>query len=423
MQGPGRLAASEQIEKPWRECIEAGRHGQPRCDHQRQENEDHQQIGQLLQRIIVARFFAFREAKSRVIDNLVGEMRCRQFIPRRQQVTPEVTGEKAIGHVDQAIGHEQPREKEMPAATGGEILIARQCQPGRKAACRRFAIDFGNAQHAGGFDRQAADAGHTLYPITILHRLHGDEGWIVVGAILAPVKSRMRIEDLQPAEQQNRHAQHIQPMRQPHRETVATDESSFSGDRRCGRIHDFPRTPALSSIRNRPRESFSRRGGGDHFIASHFFIMSDFIMASFSMPALCMQSDLVPAIFMLSVFMLSFFIVSIFMVSVFFIASEDWAWAAPATKESPRRMALVVTVKERMVMMLLPFDVLAAFRAEGSHQALSPDREIGNSHHGHVIVMTDRRDFPRFYLWACVTISPLLRMNLRRHDGDERTRA
>ncbi len=146
-------------------------------------------------------------------------------------------------------------------------------------------------------------------------------------------------------------------------------------------------------------------------------------MASFSMPDLCMQSDLVPAIFMLSVFMLSFFIVSIFMVSVFFIASEDWAWAAPATKESQRRMALIATVKERMVMMLLPFDVLAAFRAEGSHQAPSPDREIGNSHHGHVIVMTDGRDFPRFCLWACVTVSPLLRMNLRRHDGDERTRA
>lgn len=60
--------------------------------------------------------------------------------------------------------------------------------------------------------------GQALHLISILNAFHRDEGWIVIGTKLAPIKRWMGIEYLQPAKQQ-----HIHPMGQANENAVAVD--------------------------------------------------------------------------------------------------------------------------------------------------------------------------------------------------------
>lgn len=216
MQRAGRLPTTEQIEQPGGDRIEARRHGKPRPDHQRQQYEDYGDIGEFLQRIIVACLGPLGKAQPGVTDDLVTEMRRLQFFGRRQQIAAEMPAGETISEIDEAVDDEQPGNEEMPAPARCQILIARQGQPVRKTAHCSLAVDIRNPENARRIKAQSAQVRHALQRITFLFRLHRNEGRIVVGAILAPIERRMGVEYLQAAIQQHRHAQHVHPVRQTH---------------------------------------------------------------------------------------------------------------------------------------------------------------------------------------------------------------
>ena len=115
----------------------------------------------------------------------------------------------------------------MPAPARRQILVGGNGRPGRKGARRRFAVDVGGAEDAGGRDRKRTDPRDAAQIVAVAHRLDRDERAVGVGTVLAPVEPRVSVEDLQAAEQQKREAKDVDPMRHAHRKGVPMDENSL----------------------------------------------------------------------------------------------------------------------------------------------------------------------------------------------------
>src|SRR6185437_9950838 len=152
--GARALPSAEDEKQFGKRAIHGGRHGEAGQHDQRAEDEDHGEIGELLQHVVVQRLLAFGEAQMQVIDDVLADIP--QVALFRQQVAAEMAAGEGIDRERQSVEHEQPCEEEMPLAARGERTPARQGRPGGEAAHGGLAEYFGGAEDAGGVETCAA---------------------------------------------------------------------------------------------------------------------------------------------------------------------------------------------------------------------------------------------------------------------------
>src|SRR4051794_13451348 len=128
MNGTRRLPSAKKVHQPMEFGVDPRRHREPGHDHQRQQDENHRKITQLLKDIVLASLLAMRETKTKMVKDGTAEIR--KLHPRRRQVPPRVAAREAVNEVNQSVRNEEPSEKEMPAAAGREVAVARQRRPG-----------------------------------------------------------------------------------------------------------------------------------------------------------------------------------------------------------------------------------------------------------------------------------------------------
>ena len=64
---------------------------------------------------------------------------------------------------------------------------------------------------------------------TAINRLDGKERFVGVSAVLTPIKAGMRVEDVEPASEQEEDAKRIDPMSEANRQTVAIKRFTVAG--------------------------------------------------------------------------------------------------------------------------------------------------------------------------------------------------
>src|SRR5215471_9986236 len=145
---------------------------------------------------------------------------------RRFDVAPKMPRDEAVDEICEPVQDKQPGEKEMPAPALGKRLVARQRQPIRECASRQIAVRIGeDAENARGVDFGAAD----LHPadgrsFEALFGVNREDRRIAFVAGIAPIETRVRIEDLETAHQQDRDAEHVQPVREADKKRMAINQ-------------------------------------------------------------------------------------------------------------------------------------------------------------------------------------------------------
>ena len=112
-----------------------------------------------------------------------------QILSRWREIRAKVPTQYREQRVNHPVDDKEPGKKEMPTAAHGQPFAAGQGRPGGETANR---------------DQRIREV-----------------------RCVTPIKRRMGVEDLQPAHQQNSHADDIDPMRDPHPNAVAVDEAIF----------------------------------------------------------------------------------------------------------------------------------------------------------------------------------------------------
>src|SRR3990167_3524479 len=112
-----RLAAGEEIDEPREGSIDAGRHAETGQHDQRQDDEDQDQVGELLQDVVVA---AVVEAEAEMLHDRGAD--AAKLRPARDEIAPDMAVEEARNDIDEAVDDEEPGEEEVPGGARGLIL-------------------------------------------------------------------------------------------------------------------------------------------------------------------------------------------------------------------------------------------------------------------------------------------------------------
>ncbi len=225
-----RLAPAEKIDpaRPYR--IEARRHRHAGHHHQRQQHEDHRQVGDVLQHVVALGRVAGRVLETQVVFDRAAD--AAQLAARGQQIARQVAAGERVQQVGDAVDDEHPGKEEVPMARHRQPLRPRHRGPTRKAARARLAIRLRHTEHAGGLPRVPCERGRAdragrrvLDPDRQPRRAR-------VG-VIAPVQRRVRVEDVQTTHQQDRQADDVDPMHHAHGQAVAV-EAAGGWHRRCG---------------------------------------------------------------------------------------------------------------------------------------------------------------------------------------------
>ena len=129
----------------------------PLAQDRRQEQEDHREVGELLQHVVALGGLAARAAKAEMVPDVARDVARPKLIGARREIAPEMTAEETEQEIDRAVEDEHPRHQEMPVACEREVRAERR--PFRKRAGARPAVGvIGHAEDAGGVDRIVADA-------------------------------------------------------------------------------------------------------------------------------------------------------------------------------------------------------------------------------------------------------------------------
>src|SRR5712692_686557 len=148
--------------------------------------------------------------------------------PQVRAGRPEVSGQMSSHERPetkaQTVQNEDPGEEEMPPTPHGQPLRPRQCRPGREAALLELASAFARgAQHPRRIELASQDL-RDAPRLTLggFHCLQSEQRALGVRA-LTPVERRMRVEDLEPAHDQDDEAERGEPVAEPGRQRVAVD--------------------------------------------------------------------------------------------------------------------------------------------------------------------------------------------------------
>src|SRR2546423_2685638 len=127
MNGSRRLASAEQVRQPGRSRIDAWRHRESTHQHQRQQNENHDKVSELLEHVVALRLFSARVSEAHMIN--YGASNTAEVTPRRRQIPRDVPPGKAVDDIRKPIYRKYPREEEMPPPSFGKRLIAWESDP------------------------------------------------------------------------------------------------------------------------------------------------------------------------------------------------------------------------------------------------------------------------------------------------------
>ena len=131
-----------------------------------------------------------------------------EILPVGKEIPPEMPFEKSVEAKEDAIDHKNPGKEEMPTPSHGQPLLAGQCGPTWKAPCPLP----GKAKHSSGVKGMPRHHGDSFALAAVASdRCHCQDGTIPIGAV-APIQGGMRIENLEPAHNQNREAEEIDPV-------------------------------------------------------------------------------------------------------------------------------------------------------------------------------------------------------------------
>ena len=89
-----------------------GRHRQARPDDQREQNEDHEQVGEPLEHVIRPGFCLTRPLEAQMVGDCARERPPRKIGLTREQVFPEMPCKQAEDYIQQAGQYQQPRQLE-----------------------------------------------------------------------------------------------------------------------------------------------------------------------------------------------------------------------------------------------------------------------------------------------------------------------
>ena len=123
-----RLTAAEQIDPAGVDRVQPRRHRQPGHDQQRQQAEDHEQVGQVLQHVVAAGGVTARMPEQQVVlDRIAAD--AAQFGQRGQQVACQMAAEQRVEQVRDAVDDEDPGKEEVPTACRRQPLATRARWP------------------------------------------------------------------------------------------------------------------------------------------------------------------------------------------------------------------------------------------------------------------------------------------------------
>ena len=231
-----RLPATEEIDPAGEQRIEPGGQGEAHQDDQRQENEDHCQIGKLLQHVVALGRFAGGMLEAKMLDDRAADRA--QFRSVWSEVAAEMAAADRIRDVTQTVDHEHPGEEEVPAPCHRQPAAVGNRQPRGEGTLDEIAVgSFGRAQDAGRH-KIVAENGRDAdrIALAILTRADLEQRRAPRVRRLAPIECRMRAEDVEPAQQQDRKRDDVDPVHQPHRQRVAVIQiaSGSTGSGRSG---------------------------------------------------------------------------------------------------------------------------------------------------------------------------------------------
>ena len=238
MNGARCLAAAEHVRQKGQQRVAAGRHGEPGQDHQREEDEQHHCIGELLQRVVVARVV---EPQSRMVGDVARQP---LDVAEGRHQFAEMAVDHAGGEPCEQRAHQQPGEEEMDHPAGGEVVMRRDRGPAWKRHIARPLGRAGHAEHAACVELRTEQLGVAAGPS--LGVFGADFQHVVVEAearLVADIECRMRVEYLQTGEQQEEQADRPHPMGDPRPGELPVDQRLL--DRRLWNALGRPRRASL----------------------------------------------------------------------------------------------------------------------------------------------------------------------------------
>src|SRR5215470_9433335 len=130
-----------------------------------------------------------------------------------------MAADQCVRQEEQAVDDKDPGEKEMPLTSHGKPSGTRNRGPGREGATGAIRV----AQHARRVKLVPENSSDPSHLAAL--GLHGSdrEQWLVTIGAITPIQSRMSIEDLQAAHNQNEQTHDIQPMAEAHWKRVSID--------------------------------------------------------------------------------------------------------------------------------------------------------------------------------------------------------
>src|SRR6185437_7256129 len=134
-----------------------------------------------------------------------------------------------------AVDHENPCEEEVPCATHGQPLRARDRGPRGEPPHGGLAVHLRHAEPAGGIEAMRAELRDPVQLSIVTLRGAQTQPRPIERRTLAPIQRRVRVEDLQAAAQQDQQADRVDPVHDPERQRVPIDHAAQCSRRRhCG---------------------------------------------------------------------------------------------------------------------------------------------------------------------------------------------
>src|SRR6185312_88513 len=151
------------------------------------------------------------------------------------QVPLDMAARETPCQVKGAVQHQHPGKEEMPVPGIRQVRIAWQCQPIRPGARGLLTLFPRDTEDAGGVESQWADDGTTAETHGRLDGFQRHERLVGVSPGLTPVEPWVRVEDVEPAADEDEDRQRIDPMGQANRPGMAVNDfplRSGRGDRK-----------------------------------------------------------------------------------------------------------------------------------------------------------------------------------------------
>src|ERR1700687_2348550 len=109
MNGARRLPPAEDVEEKWEARVHAGRHCKSGRQHQREQQEHHDEVGELLQDVVALGLLALGEFEPEVFPDRGANML--ELAALRNQVAGDMPAAEAIDEVDEPVDDKEPRKE------------------------------------------------------------------------------------------------------------------------------------------------------------------------------------------------------------------------------------------------------------------------------------------------------------------------